>query len=128
MSYYDSAPSATTYGNKQNQPSRFTREPRPEVDTSSMTPEELFNYRKCLKLNFGKYKGLSLNEIAGVYENGLEVGLTYLHWLNEQQDTNEHAWPPLVAALGTFLSHPKVAEDVVRAVEAAKAARPKGRY
>ncbi len=126
MSYYDSAPSATTYGNKAAAQSRPAREPRPAVDTSNMSPEELFDYRKGFKLNFGKYKGLSLNEIAAVEENGLQVGLTYLHWLSNLDA--EETWPPLLAALTTFMAHPQVEADVKEAVAVAASARPKGRY
>jgi len=90
-----------------------------------MTPEELFDYRKGFKLNFGKYKGLSLNEIASVEENGLQVGLTYLHWLSTREGDQ---WPPMVAALTTFLGHPQVKSDMETAVAVAASARPKGRY
>jgi hypothetical protein len=135
MGYYDDDQGTQGYSPHQYGSSRHegarprTNRPlRPTVDTSTMTDEELFNYRKGFRLNFGKYKGLTLNEIASVEEDGLQVGLTYLSWLNDQQANNDSPWPPLVEALETFLGHPQVAHDVEEALVAAQAARPRGRY
>ena len=117
------------YGGSQDRTNKRyqgNRTPRPEVDTSVMTPEELFDYRKGYRLNFGKYKGLSLNEIASIRERDVDTGLAYLGWLWSIQ--GEESWPPLREALRVFLSRPQVQKDVEAALNAITAARPKGRY
>lgn len=103
MSYGQQSAYGGGYGQKQQsaQKAQLKREyPVPKT----------FDEAKNHKINFGKHKGATLNQVAGT-----DDGLSYLVWLNNS--INER-FEDTCAALDIFLTDPRVAADVAANEEA----------
>jgi len=85
-----------------------------------MTPEERFDSAKGYRMGFGKYRGLTLNQIA-------LIDILYLDWLRWLDGLHE----PCSTALRDFLANEQVAADLENAIavrEIRFQATQKGRY
>jgi hypothetical protein len=68
-----------------------------------------FDEAKNYRLNFGKFKGNTLNVLAKSKD-----GLTYIHWLSENVDGDKYK--DTAAAIDLFTADPRVQADIGRAL------------